>query len=480
MIRTVPARVRSLEPRLRLALSRARAGIGTAAGRLRALAEVFVPAPGVHGSPSYDSLLRQLRAAAILSGILVFGIGGWACLTSFSGAVIAPGQVVVESEVKKVQHPVGGVVGALNVREGDRVRSGQVLVRLDDTQIRANLDIVVKSLDETTARRARDEAEQRGADAPTFPAEFLERAKTDPTVANLIAGETAFFTIRRATRGGQKAQLNERVAQLNHEITGLNDQSRAKEGEIALIQNELQGLRELRQKNLIPVSRVTALEREATRLDGERGQLLAAIAQAKGKISETELQILQIDQDMRAEVAKELADIRAKTSEYVEKRVVAEDALRHIDLRAPQDGIVHQMSVHTIGGLVTPSEPAMLIVPQADALAVDVKIRPEDIDHVHVGQQTVLRFTAFDQRTTPEINGVVDRLSPDVTKDAKSGMNVYTARIAIGEEESRRLGKAKLRPGMPVESFIKTTERTVISFLTKPLADQVAKAWREN
>ncbi len=249
---------------------------------------------------------------------------------------------------------------------------------------------------------------------------------------------------------------------------------------MTLIQNELQGLRELRQKNLIPVSRVTALEREATRLEGERGQLLASTAQAKGKISETELQILQVDQDMRSEVTKELSEIRAKISESVEKRVVAEDSLRHIDLRAPQDGTVHQMTVHTIGGLVTPSEPVMLIVPQADDLAVEVKVKPEDIDHVHVGQRTVLRFSAFNQRTTPEIDGMVDRLSPDVTRDAKTGLSFYTARIAIPEGERQRLGRVSLRPGMPVETFIETAERTVLSFLTKPLTDQIAKAWREN
>lgn len=484
MTLAVPLLVRTLESRLRTDLARLRTALGPRLGptatRAHALTMSVLTPPAVDGSPAYLSLMRQIRAAMVLAGVLVFGIGGWACFTSLSGAVIAPGQLVVESEVKKVQHPVGGVVGSLNVREGDRVTTGQVLVRLDDTQIRANLDIIVKSLDEMTARRARDEAEQRGADHLSFPPEFLERAKTDRTVADLIAGETAFFEIRRATRNGQKAQLSERIAQLRQEIGGLENQTVSKEHEMTLIQNELQGLRELRQKNLIPVSRVTALEREATRLEGERGQLLASTAQAKGKISETELQILQVDQDMRSEVTKELSEIRAKISESVEKRVVAEDSLRHIDLRAPQDGTVHQMTVHTIGGLVTPSEPVMLIVPQADDLAVEVKVKPEDIDHVHVGQRTVLRFSAFNQRTTPEIDGMVDRLSPDVTRDAKTGLSFYTARIAIPEGERQRLGRVSLRPGMPVETFIETAERTVLSFLTKPLTDQIAKAWREN
>ncbi|MBB3903175.1 HlyD family secretion protein [Methylobacterium brachythecii] len=353
-------------------------------------------------------------------------------------------------------------------------------MKLDDTQIRANLDIIVKSIDELTARRVRGEAEQRGADHPAFPQDFLARAKTDPTVAHLVEGETAYFKIRLATREGQKAQLKERIAQLRQEILGLGNQSGAKDREMALIQDELVGVRELRQKNLVPLSRLTALEREAARLEGERGQLLASTAQAKGKISELELQILQIDQDMRSEVAKDLAEIRGKMSEAVEKRVVAEDQLRHIDLRAPQDGTVHQMAVHTIGGLVTPSEPVMLIVPQADSLAVDVKIQPQDIDHVHVGQLTGLRFSAFNQRTTPEVRGFVDRVSPDVTHDGKTGSSFYTARIAIPDIERQRLGRVSLIPGMPVETFIRTSKRTVISYLTKPLTDQVAKAWREN
>ncbi|GJE18441.1 HlyD family type I secretion periplasmic adaptor subunit [Methylobacterium marchantiae] len=430
-------------------------------------------------SPATASLHRQIRAALALSALLVFGVGGWAGMTLLSGAVIAPGQLVVESELKKIQHPVGGVVGALLVKEGDRVKAGQVLVRLDDTQIRANFDIVVKALDELTARGVRDEAERRGSEHLEFPADFLARAVTDRNVRHLVEGETAYFRIRLAARNGQKAQLAERIAQLRQEIVGLINQATAKDREMALIETELQGLRELRQKNLVPVSRVTALEREAARLEGERGQLLASTAQGRGKISETELQIIQIDQDMRSEVAKDLAEVRARTSEMVEKRIVAEDQLRRIDLRSPQNGTVHQMSVHTVGGLITPSEPAMLIVPEADQLAVEVRIQPQDIDHVHPGQATGLRFSAFNQRTTPEIDGVVVRVSPDVTQDQKTGFAFYRARIAISESERTRLGGVALLPGMPVETFIKTTERTVFSYLTKPLTDQIAKAWRE-
>ncbi|WP_336492520.1 HlyD family type I secretion periplasmic adaptor subunit [Methylobacterium nigriterrae] len=431
------------------------------------------------GPRAEASIRRHLALSLGLAGALVLGIGGWAALTQISGAVIAPGQLVVESDVKKVQHPTGGVVGELRVREGARVTAGQVLIRLDETQVRANLDIVLKALDELSARRARDEAERDGAGAVGFPAELAARAGTEPTVRHLVEGETRLFAARVAGREGQKAQLRERVTQLRQEIAGLTEQAGAKEREIGLIGSELKGVRELFAKNLVPFSRVTALERDGARLEGERGQLMASTASARGKITETELQILQIDGDMRTEVGKDLAEIRGKWSELVEKRVAAEDQLKRIDLRAPQDGVVHQLSVHTIGGLVTPSEPAMLIVPSADQLAVEVKIQPQDIDSVRLDQRAVLRFAAFNQRTTPEIDGQVSRVSADVSQDPKSGMSYYTARIQVSEAERARLGGVKLVPGMPVEAFLQLGERSVLSYLTKPLTDQIAKAWRE-
>jgi HlyD family secretion protein len=224
---------------------------------------------------------------------------------------------------------------------------------------------------------------------------------------------------------------------------------------------------------------VTALERDGARLEGERGQLTASIASAKGKIAETQLQILQVDAEMRAEVGKDLAEIRAKWSELSEKRVAGEDQLKRVDLRAPQDGVVHQMSVHTVGGLVTPSEPVMLIVPDADRLAVEVRIQPQDIDNVRVGQRAVLRFSAFNSRTTPEIDGSVSRVSADVASDPKTGLSFYTARITVADAQRDRLGGVRLVPGMPVEAFLQIGERTVLSYLVKPLSDQIAKAWRE-
>ncbi|TXN14722.1 HlyD family type I secretion periplasmic adaptor subunit [Methylobacterium sp. WL122] len=431
-------------------------------------------------APSAQASIRtHLSIALGLSVALVVGVGGWATFTQISGAVIAPGQLVVESDVKKVQHPTGGVVGQLLVREGEAVKAGQVLIRLDETQTRANLDVVLKALDELAARAARDEAERDGADAIVFPATLVGRKAADPTVAHLIDGESRLFASRVNGREGQKAQLRERVAQLGQEIGGLTQQAGAKEREIALISTELTGVHQLYAKNLVPLSRVTALERETARLQGERGQLIAQTASAKGKVAETELQILQIDQEMRTETGKDLAEIRGKWSELVEKRVAAEDQLKRIDLRSPQDGTVHQMTVHTIGGLVTPNEPAMLIVPSADQLAVEAKIQPQDIDNVHLEQKAMLRFSAFNQRTTPEVEGIVSRISADVTADLKTGASYYTVRIRVSDDQQGRLGGGRLVPGMPVESFMQLGDRSVLSYLTKPLTDQIAKAWRE-
>ena len=437
------------------------------------------PPAATEESIARESIRRHLVVGLVLSLLLVVGVGGWATFTEISGAVIAPGQLVVESDLKKVQHPTGGVVGELRVREGARVQAGDILIRLDETQVRANLDIILKALDELSGRRARNEAERDGATHITFPPELLARASSDRAVAHLIDGETRLFSARVAGRAGQKAQLRERAQQLREEIKGLSEQIAAKAREVGFITGELQSVRELYSKNLVPLARVNALERDATRLDGERGQLIAATASARGKIAETELQILQIDGDMRTETGRDLAEIRGKWSEFVEKRVAAEDQLKRVDLRAPQSGIVHQMTVHTIGGLVTPSEPAMLIVPEADQLAVEVKIQPQDIDNVRLDQPAVLRFPAFNQRTTPEIGGVVSRVSADVSVDPKTGSSYYTARIRVPEDQRQRLGSVRLVPGMPVESFVQLGDRSVLSYLLKPFSDQVAKAWRE-
>jgi HlyD family secretion protein len=419
-------------------------------------------------------LIIGLTVVVILAG----GIGGWASTAEISGALIAPGSVVVESNVKKVQHPTGGVVGEVLARDGDLVKAGDVVVRLDDTVTKASLAIVTKNLDGLWARGARLEAEQRGVDRIVFPTALLARAG-DPDVTNIIASETKLFEVRTFGRVGQKAQLRERVTQLNEEIAGLTAQEKAKDQEIVLVEKELTGVQQLYDKHLVQMSRLTTLERDAARLNGERAQFIASRAQAKGKITETELQIIQVDKDLVSDVSKDLRETNDKIGEFVERKVTAEDQLRRTDIRAPQDGMVLQSTVHTVGGVITAGDAIMMIVPQSDALSVEAKVNPQDIDKLQIGQKTLLRLSAFNQRTTPELNGVVTRVSPDVTTDQRTGQSYYTIRVSMPPEEVKRLGDAKLIPGMPVEAFVQTGDRTMLSYLIKPLSDQLMRAFRE-
>jgi membrane fusion protein, type I secretion system len=430
-------------------------------------------------SKARRSIRRHLLAGVTVAILLVGGVGGWAATTEFSGAVIAQGTLVVDTNVKKVQHPTGGVVGELRVRDGDRVKEGDIVVRLDDTQTRANLQIVVKGIWELLARKAREEAEIEGRDTITFSAELTARAGDEPEVAYIINSEKRLFDIRRNAREGLKSQLTERTVQSEEEIRGLTAQVQSKDKQIDWIKQELVGVNDLWKKQLVQFNRVTQLEREGARLDGERGQLIASIAQSRGKIAETKIQILQIDQDMRTEVGKDLADIRGKMAELIEKRVAAEDQLKRIDIRAPQNGMVHQLDVHTVGGVVTAGQQIMLIVPDADKLIVEAKAQPQDIDQLRVGQAAVLRFTAFNARTTPELNGTVKLVSADITQDQRSGQNYYTIRIAVSPDEIARLDELKLVPGMPVEAFVQTIPRTIFSYVARPFHDQIMKAFRE-
>ena len=429
-------------------------------------------------SPKYRSIRRYLFGGIGACCVLVIGVGGWAATAELSGAVVAPGLLVVETNVKKVQHPTGGIVGELLVREGQPVKANDLLIRLDETVTRANLQIILGNLDENTARQARLEAERDEAAEIDFPAELIARTN-DQKIARLIAGEKKFFELRRTTAEGQKSQLRQRVEQLKQEIEGMQSQLASKIEEISLVQQELIGVTELWNKNLVQINRVMTLRRDAARITGEKGALIGNIAQAGGKITETELQILQVDQQFRSDVAKELADVRGKVTELLERRVAAEDQLKRVDIRAPQDGIVHQLNVHTVGGVIAQGEPIMLIVPQSDLLIVEAKIPPQEIDQIQVGQEALLRFSAFNLRTTPEIKGEVTRISADVVVDQKTNATFYTIRIAFSAEEAARLGTVKLVAGMPVEAFVKTQARTVMSYLVRPLQDQVMRAFRE-
>jgi HlyD family secretion protein len=424
------------------------------------------------------SIRRHIVVGCAVVAFLAIGLGGWASTAEISGALIAPGSLVVDSNVKKVQHPTGGVVGEVRAHDGDRVKAGYILIRLDETVTRANLAIVTKGLTELYARKARLAAERDGADTVAMPKELADRAG-DPDVQEALGSERKLFELRRTARLGQKDQLQQRIKQLQEQITGLTAQQDAKTKEMSLIDQELEGVRDLWAKSLIPLNRLTSLQREEARLQGERGQLIAAAAEAKGKIVETGLQILQVDQEFTSDVAKELREADSKIGEYVERKVTAEDQLKRTDIRAPQDGVVFQSTANTVGGVITAGDPIMLIVPETDMLLVEVKVEPRDIDQVQFGQPVLLRFSAFNMRTTPELNGTVVRVAADTSTDQRTGQSYYLVRIAMTADEIKRLGDVKLSPGMPVEAFIQTGERTMLAYLVKPLHDQLMRAFRE-
>ncbi len=436
------------------------------------------PPKAPRNSDTRRSITRHTLAGLVIVIVLAGGVGGWAGTMTLSGALIAQGSIVVDSNVKKVQHPSGGIVGELRVRDGDRVKQGDIVVRLDDTVTRANLAIVTKGLDELNARKARLESERDGAATVKFPPDLLARAK-NPDVAPIVDGERKLFELRFSARTGLKAQLRQRIEQLNEEVRGLKAQRDSKEKETKLIEREKEGVYDLWKQKLVPLTKLTELERAAVRLEGEAAQLIAQTAQVAGKVSETELQIIQIDRDLSSEVAKETREIDGKIGEYVERKVTAEDQLKRIEIRSPQDGMVFQSNVHTVGGVITAGDAMMLIVPDADNLTVEAKVNPQDIDQVRTGQTALLRFSAFNQRTTPEILGTVTRISADASTDQRSGQTYYTIRIGMSGEEVAKLGDVRMVPGMPVETFVQTGDRTMISYFVKPFHDQLMRMFRE-
>lgn len=430
-----------------------------------------------HALPRVSDAIRPYMAAGlIVSVVLLGGFGGWAATSELSGAVIANGTVVVESNVKKVQHATGGIVGSILTRNGAAVAAGDILLSLDDTQTRANFGIVVSQLVELTGRRSRLRAERDGVMEIAFPKDF---ATMGADAALVASGEQRLFEGRHRAAAGQKAQHAERIAQLRHEIRGQLSQREAKGRELMLVREELARVQQMRDRNLLPVTRLLAMQREEARIDGEQGALAAQIARASGQIGEIELQIIAIDETRQTDAQKELRDIEARIAELSEKRIAAEDQLRRVDLRAPVSGVVHELNVHTVGGIVAPGEAAMLIVPDDDQLAVEVRASPTDIDQIRPGQKTMLRFAAFNQRTTPEVLGSVIRVAADLMRDPHSGVSYFLVRVKPNEDALAKPHGLKILPGMPVEAYIETDRRTALSYLMKPLTDQFARAFKE-
>jgi HlyD family secretion protein len=424
---------------------------------------------------SFEHELRM--GLRILLVAIVVG-GGWFVFVPLAGAVVVPGNLVVQSNVKTIQHPTGGVVAEIKVQNGTRVQFGDLLVRLEATQAETSQQVVDKQLDEMRAREARLVAERDDRGTIDFPRQLSARS-TDETVRSLLASEDTLFKARFSARQSQKDLLQSRIAQLTEEISGLGAQIESKARQIELISGELTGVQDLYDKHLVPLTRLTALQRDAARIEGERGQLTSSIAETKSKIGEAKLQIVRTDQDFRSDVVKQLGEVQSKEAEFVERSVAAHDLLDRIEIRAPASGSVQQLAAHTIGGVIKAGETIMEIVPDTDDLQIEAHVQPKDIDHVKTGQKAFVRLTAFSQRTTPQLNGNVSYVSADTGHDQQTNTPLYTVRVTLPEEERRRLNGQQLVPGMPAEVFVQTGSRSMLSYVFEPISDQMRRAFVE-
>ncbi len=408
---------------------------------------------------------------------LIAGLGAWAGMASIGGAVIASGVVTVETSVKTVQHLDGGIVHEILVKNGDEVKSGDLLIRLDDTNTRANLGIVKGNLNELIARRARLEAERDHKQKIEFP-EVLTASKS-PEIIKILDGQKALFEARKTTMDGQIQLLRQKIFQYEEEIKGLKAQQKSKEQQSKLIREEIESIRPLFEKGHITRKRMLALEREAVKLEGEYGTHISDIARTRSSIGQTELEIIQLKNNFREKVLAELRRDQKQFIELEEREFALKEKLRRVDIRAPRTGFVHNLNVHTIGGVVSPAAPILQIIPEGDRLIVEARVQPTDIDQVKIGQMAIVRISAFNARSTPEMNGKVINISADSIVDKATGKSFFLVNLEIPDSETIKLGKKKLLPGMPAEAFIRTQDRTAISYLLKPLMDSLNRTFRE-
>jgi HlyD family secretion protein len=426
--------------------------------------------------PFNSSMAAQQKAGFAIIALLAVFILGWGGLATLSGAVIATGRVTVESSQKRIQHREGGIVYDILVRDGDQVKTGQVLARLDSTVAGANAAIVQSQIWQLTARKFRLEAERDGRTSFSVPTGLTQpSAEFD----RIIAAERALMTTRRSARVQKKSQLNEQIAQSAHEIDGLAAQVKSQGQQARLIREELVSVRDLHAKGYASITRLNQLEREAERLQGEKGQLEATIARTRTRTSEIRLAMLQIDSESLSEIMAELKDTETKLSQLNEQQVTTTDAMNRVEIKAPVDGTVQQLLIHTRGGVVAPGETLMHIVPKADDLVVEARIDPQHIDQVASGRSAYIRFTSFASQTTPEARGRVDMVSPDVETDEKTGISYYKARLTLKSVDLPKSLREALISGMPVEVHIETTRRNALSYFMKPLTDQMNRTFKE-
>ncbi|MFV0335055.1 MAG: HlyD family type I secretion periplasmic adaptor subunit [Tropicimonas sp.] len=412
--------------------------------------------------------------------VLVAGLGSWAVLTRIAGAVVTTGQIEVASQQQVVQHADGGVVEVIHVADGDWVEAGQLLITLDGTFLRSELSIIESQFFEILARRGRLEAERNGETDIVFPQELASKARDDASTFSLLQGQTSLFRARAATLRQRAEQLGERKEQITSQIAGIDAQITSMGEQISLNEEELIAQEQLLSRGLTPVTRVLALRRQAASLTGDLGALQAQRAEALGKITEINLEIINMRTIRQEEAIAELRDLGYREIELAEQRRVLAERIARLDIRAPVSGVVHGLQVTTPRSVLRSADAVGYLVPQDQPLVISALIQPQDISNVYMGQQTNLRFPAFSTKTTPEVSGVVTVVSADAFQDNQTGQSFYKAQIMIAEGELDRLNGQILLPGMPVEVMLMTKPRTPMAYLIKPLADYFATSFRES
>ncbi len=429
---------------------------------------------------SRRSVHHELFAGALICLLLLGGLGGWAATTHLDGAIVARGQLAVSGNVKQIQHRDGGIVDRILVRDGMRVEAGEEMLRLDDTALRGNYAIVEAQLVDLIAKRQRLRAEQLGETdmAGIEPLPGFDNMKEE--LAKALAAETALFTARRTATAGQKAGITEQTRQLKAGVRGLDARLAATRDQVRLIGQELQSVEALMAQGLTTQRQLLALQRARAELTGTIGQLETEIAQSNIAISRSELEISQIDLVQREQAERDLRDVDASISELMERRSAAREQLDRLIVRAPQAGLVSQLAIHTIGGVIAAGATVALIVPDGDQLVVEVRIRPTDIDQAAIGQRAEIQLQTADARMLEPFAGTVTSLSADVIVQPATRESYYLARISI-TDEGRLRKERSLVSGMPVEVFLATTgRRTALQYLLSPLTDQLSHAMRES
>ena len=444
------------------------------AKQLAGLGAAQAPAPV---KPSYD---RYLKIGYVGVAALVFGLFGWAAVSPIKGAVIAPGFVSVEGKPAIIQHLDGGVIGEILVRDGATVQAGDPLIRLDPTEIDASRDIVLVQLNETRARVERLKAERDGADAITYPEDLLEAAATEPRVERAVSGQRELFEARRDALQGNRAQLRERIRQLEDQVLGNNALIRSSQDQIAKLEEERLAKQTLVDQGFLSKANVLAIEREQLRLKGDVESRQSDMDRLRANIAETRSQIAQLERDRQAEVLTELRQAEAEASGFREQLTAASAQAGRVTITAPVSGTVHNLAYTTPGGVISPGVQLMQIIPSGADLIVLSQLSPQDVDQVYVGQDTRVRLSAFNARTTPELMASVTRIAPDRLVDEATGFPYYEVQVEIPAEELARLtDDQQLIPGMPAESFMQTDSRTVLNYLLKPAIDAMRRAGRE-